>query len=209
MNVYYLEDAVHPANENQILTNQGLDPAVFMVITHPINGNLYHLQRNSQGFQPDNDRTIFWGMRSASVDRWRTILVHETNHARNAVPTNIVSRYRSEFRAYWVAEFAGVADLDDRPGRSAPTSFATTRSSAPSTIRSRPPKPPSTASRARTATSTITDGGPRLVTSPASSGRSVDREPRDCRRSRRLGRLQQHLRPSTYRAPRGHRDRNS
>ncbi|HLL23929.1 MAG TPA: hypothetical protein VK427_17445 [Kofleriaceae bacterium] len=111
-----MEDCAHPADEVAILAGQTppLDPAVWTVLIHPRENTRMLVQRNFVGFQPDAHRGDIFGLRSVSVDRWRTLLVHETNHARNAVPSNILERYRSEFRAYWVAEYAGVANLDDR-----------------------------------------------------------------------------------------------
>ena len=58
-----------------------------------------------------------FGWRSTSPDRWKTLLVHETNHARNVDPHTPIENYKSEFRAYWVAEYRTVADLDARARR--------------------------------------------------------------------------------------------
>lgn len=57
---------------------------------------------------------IICGQRSLSLERWQTLLVHETNHARTPDPTTPLESYKSEFRAYWVAEFRTVANLDER-----------------------------------------------------------------------------------------------
>jgi hypothetical protein len=41
--------------------------------------------------------------------------VHEANHALNPTDlTDAVKRYKSEFRAYWIAEGRAIADLDQR-----------------------------------------------------------------------------------------------
>jgi hypothetical protein len=53
-------------------------------------------------------------LRSLSLWRCQTLLVHETNPARSPDPTTPLEAYQSEFRAYRVAEFRGVADLDRR-----------------------------------------------------------------------------------------------
>jgi Domain of unknown function (DUF4157) len=113
---YYIEDLAHAADEATILASQRppLDPASWMILVHPRNSANMIVQRNAQGFQPDAYRGDIFGLRSVSAERWRTVLIHETNHARNAAPANILERYRSEFRAYWVAEFSTVADLADR-----------------------------------------------------------------------------------------------
>jgi hypothetical protein len=114
--VFYMEDCAHPPNEAAILAAQHppLDPAVWTVLVHPREHTNMLVQRNFVGFQPDAYRGDIFGQRALSVDRWRTLLIHETNHARNAVPGNVLERYRSEFRAYWVAEFAHISDLDER-----------------------------------------------------------------------------------------------
>ncbi|MEW5958058.1 MAG: hypothetical protein AB1801_10065 [Chloroflexota bacterium] len=111
---YYMEDLSQPPNVNDLVTGYGLDPTVFTIYLEPP-GNTAHMivQTNAQGFRRRGTSKIF-GLRSLSLSRWQTVLVHETNHARNPDPTTPVERYKSEFRAYWVAEYRGVADLDQR-----------------------------------------------------------------------------------------------
>jgi hypothetical protein len=54
-------------------------------------------------------------MKSDPVAEWKTTLVHETSHAANpADRTSQLESYKSEFRAYWVADYANVADPDAR-----------------------------------------------------------------------------------------------
>jgi len=54
------------------------------------------------------------GARASPVARWKTLLCHEVNHILhndNGTDDASIERYKGEFRAYWIAEFAGVADL--------------------------------------------------------------------------------------------------
>jgi hypothetical protein len=111
---YYMDDLRQPPNVDTLVRGWGYDPTVYTAYLEPPGNTEYMLvQRNSSGFRRQGTSKIF-GWRRLSVDVWQTLLVHETNHALNPNVTAPVERYKSEFRAYWVAEFRGVADLDDR-----------------------------------------------------------------------------------------------
>lgn len=82
------------------------------MLLHPTTGVAMILPKNAVGFAQDG---AVFGNRNQSLDSWKITLVHEVNHARNPDTTaGTVDRYKSEFRAYWVADFRGVSDLDDR-----------------------------------------------------------------------------------------------
>jgi len=77
------------------------------------------VQQNAQGtLTRDGDQQILIAARGVGVARMRSILVHETNHALRledgTEDADSFARFQDEFQAYWVAEFRGVADLDDR-----------------------------------------------------------------------------------------------
>jgi hypothetical protein len=84
---------------------------------HPATKERMVIQTNADGTQSGNHIFI---ARSASVDRARTILIHEVNHAMrlheggHTDAANSFERYQDEFQAYWVADFRNVADLDER-----------------------------------------------------------------------------------------------
>ncbi|MEZ4398496.1 MAG: DUF4157 domain-containing protein [Kofleriaceae bacterium] len=113
---YYFDTLAHAPNENAILAAQSppLDPALWAVLVHPERAQNMIVQRNAVGFRLEDSSNDIFGQSTQSVDRWKTLLVHEVNHARNPIPGTVVERYQSEFRAYWLAEYSGVADLDDR-----------------------------------------------------------------------------------------------
>ena len=110
----YIEDLTQPPNVDTLVRSYGRDPAQFTLYYHPgSTTQTMWVQVNAQGFRMVGFNRIF-GRRALSVERWRTLLVHETNHARNVDPSTPLQNYQSEFRAYWVAEFRGVSDLDER-----------------------------------------------------------------------------------------------
>ena len=113
IHAYYIEDLTVPANAAAILAGAHLDPAVFTVYLHPTTGQNLFAQKNFVGFRPDGMTDIF-GKRSLTVDRWKTLLVHETSHALNPTPTTPLERFKEEFRAYWVSEYRNVVNLDER-----------------------------------------------------------------------------------------------
>lgn len=109
---HYFEDLAQPADVETRLRGYGLDPAIYTIYFKPGTTQEMIVQKNYIGTQNGTD---IIGKRSLSVNRWKTLLVHETNHALN--PTDLsdpVKRYKSEFRAYWVAEFSRIANLDER-----------------------------------------------------------------------------------------------
>lgn len=113
MNAHYIEDLTQPPDPAALVTGYGYDPALYTVYYKPGSTTETMLvQTNAVGFQATT--TDICGMRTLSVDRWKTLLVHETNHALNPDYSTPLIQYKSEFRAYWVAEFREVADLDQR-----------------------------------------------------------------------------------------------
>ena len=113
VHAYYIEDLTQPADVNTILTDAGLDAAVYTIYLHPVSGANMSVQKNAEGFRPHGYSDIF-GRRSLSVDRWKELLVHETSHVVNPTPTTPLENFKEEFRAYWVAEYRGISNLDER-----------------------------------------------------------------------------------------------
>jgi hypothetical protein len=113
VNAYYIEDLETPDDVEDLVTGYGRDPALFTIKLHPVSGDMMWVQTNAQGFRPHGTTDVF-GLRSVSVERWQMLLVHETSHAMNPDATTPVERYKTEFRAYWVAEYRQVEDLDAR-----------------------------------------------------------------------------------------------
>jgi hypothetical protein len=114
---YYTEDLQQPANVNAEVTAAGLNPTAFTVyLEPPDNTKKLFVQLNAIAFTNMDSSKIFC-LRSNSLPTWKTLLVHETNHALNADaahPGASFERYKGEFRAYWVAEYRNVADLNVR-----------------------------------------------------------------------------------------------
>jgi hypothetical protein len=113
---YYTEDLQQPADINAVVAAAGLDPALFTVyLEPPDNTNNMLVQLNAEGFRLHGTSKIF-GLRNLPLARWKTLLVHETNHAinRGDHPGASFEEYKNEFRAYWVAEYRGVINLDIR-----------------------------------------------------------------------------------------------
>jgi Domain of unknown function (DUF4157) len=119
ISIYYYENLQQPPNLAQVLASAGLDPALYTAYLEPPENTVtFYVQLNAEGSQRGTTSKIM-GRQALSVDRWQTLLVHETNHARNAhtrtgTAAEVIARYKSEFRAYWVAEFRGVSDLAAR-----------------------------------------------------------------------------------------------
>jgi hypothetical protein len=111
IHAYYYEDLAQPNDVDAKLRGYGYDPAVLTIYLQPITGDEMVVQRNAEGSAHGMD---IFGKRTLSVERWKMLLVHETNHAVNQPFSNALERYKSEFRAYWLAEYRGVADLNDR-----------------------------------------------------------------------------------------------
>ena len=111
IHAYYYEDLAQPSDVDAKLRGYGYDPAVLTIYLQPITGAEMVVQRNAEGSAHGMD---IFGKRTLSVERWKTLLVHETNHAVNQPFSNALDRYKSEFRAYWLAEYRGVSDLNDR-----------------------------------------------------------------------------------------------
>jgi hypothetical protein len=114
LTAYYIEDLDEPDNADDILTAGNYDPSQYDLVDLPGEG-LVPIPHIALGFNVPGSTDIY-GRNSASLDRWMTILTHEGNHALNTLPANptAVDYYRSEFRAYWVAEFANIVNEDDR-----------------------------------------------------------------------------------------------
>jgi hypothetical protein len=112
--VQYIEDLSQPPNVNNLLAGYGYDPAVWTFYYRPGSTiNVIWVQLNAVGFRIIGSN-IICGFRRLPLERWQTLLVHETNHARNPDPTTPLLNYQSEFRAYWVAEYREVEDLEER-----------------------------------------------------------------------------------------------
>jgi hypothetical protein len=109
----YIDDLQQPPDVDNVVRGHGYNPAVWTIYYLPGSTQMMVVQKNFVGFRPVGTNRIF-GSRSASADRWKTLLVHETNHARNVDPATPIESYKSEFRAYWVAEYRTVANLDER-----------------------------------------------------------------------------------------------
>ncbi|MBN1316570.1 MAG: hypothetical protein JXA42_13925 [Anaerolineales bacterium] len=110
----YIDDLSQPPNVDTLVTSYGRDPADWtLYYKYGSTTDLLWVQKNAQGFRVVGEPNIY-GFRRLTLDRWQTLLVHETNHARNVDPSTPLENYKSEFRAYWVAEFRGVEDLDER-----------------------------------------------------------------------------------------------
>ena len=110
---YYMEDLAQPADINAVVTAAGLDPVIYTVYFEPGSTTNMFVARNAAGFRRRGTNMIF-GLRTKSVDYWKTILLHETNHARSGDSVTTVERYKDEFRAYWVTEYRSVANLNTR-----------------------------------------------------------------------------------------------
>jgi hypothetical protein len=112
LHAYYIEDLKTPAGADAKLQSMGADPAVYTILLHPVTGEEIYAQKNFRGFAMGTD---IFGMKSDPVAEWKVTLVHETSHAANpADRTSQLESYKTEFRAYWVADYANVADLDVR-----------------------------------------------------------------------------------------------
>jgi hypothetical protein len=114
VSAHYIEDHTQPPNVNNVVTGYGRDPAVYTLYYRPgSTTEMVWVQTNADGFRILGTN-IICGWRRLSLERWQTLLVHETNHARTPDHTTPLENYQNEFRAYWVAEYRGVADLDER-----------------------------------------------------------------------------------------------
>jgi hypothetical protein len=114
---HYYEDLAQPSDVDTKLRGWGLDTSVYTVYLHPVTGDEMVVQKNSEGSLNVSSGSHLFMKRSMSLSRAKEILVHETNHAINphvTATTDALERYKTEFRAYWVAEFRSVTDLDER-----------------------------------------------------------------------------------------------
>lgn len=110
----YIDDLAQPPNVDTLVTSYGRDPADWtLYYEFGSTTSLLWVQKNAEGFRVIGKPDIY-GFKRLSLDRWKILLVHETNHARNVDPTTPLENYKSEFRAYWVAEYRTVEDLDER-----------------------------------------------------------------------------------------------
>jgi hypothetical protein len=114
IHAYYFEDLTKPADGDKALKAAGFDPANYIVYEHPVSGGNMFVQKNFVGFRPYAYPTDIFGFRSLSLKRWKELLVHEVSHAVNPVPSTPLENFKEEFRAYWVAEYRTIADLDER-----------------------------------------------------------------------------------------------
>jgi hypothetical protein len=115
LTVYYFESLTHASDEADVLKKNGYDAAKYSVYNSPpgSKGPLI-VPHNAMGFWIQGTSVIV-GYQSRSLADWKIILVHETNHALNPVSgLDPVKNYITEFRAYWVSTYRGVANPDDR-----------------------------------------------------------------------------------------------
>jgi hypothetical protein len=112
----YLDACPVDPKSDELLDSAGLDKSQFITRQHPDTKEQFIVQKNAQGTLLGNSIIV---SRAVSLQRMKTMLVHETNHAlqpdaiKNAGAGSF-ERYKNEFQAYWVAEFAGEPDLDKR-----------------------------------------------------------------------------------------------
>jgi WXG100 family type VII secretion target len=107
---YYMEDLKSPADAETKLKSYKLDPKIYNIYLHPETGAELIVQKNAVGFQ--NGNAIF-GQKGLSEARWKTLLVHETNHVLNPFDkSDVIARYKSEFRAYSIAEYRSYGNTD-------------------------------------------------------------------------------------------------
>ncbi len=111
----YLEDLTVDPNSTTLLRGWGYDSTQYTVKLNPWTRAQMIVQNNAAGFATG---TNIVGSRAQSEAFWRTtLLCHEVNHiihGDESAAANSIERYRGEFRAYWVAGFHTVANLDDR-----------------------------------------------------------------------------------------------
>jgi hypothetical protein len=116
LKAHYIEDCPPDPKADEVLTTAGLDKTKFIAVLHPTTKEQMIVQSNADGFRSGD--SIF-AARGASIGRTKEILTHESNHALRADKTSddnasSIERYKDEFQAYWVAEFASEPDLDKR-----------------------------------------------------------------------------------------------
>ena len=114
---HYYEDLAQPSDVDAKLRGWGLPTAVYTVYLHPVTGDEMVVQKNSEGSLNVSSGSHLFMKRSMPLARAKEILVHEVNHAINphvTATTDALERYKTEFRAYWVAEYRSVTDLDER-----------------------------------------------------------------------------------------------
>jgi hypothetical protein len=112
---FYYEDLERPTDpiEGLLLGHGIADTSKFTIYLHPDSKEEMIVQTNFEGSRHGND---IFGSRTHPAEEWETLLVHETSHVVNPTPpvSNLLDKYKSEFRAYWVAQFRGVSNLDQR-----------------------------------------------------------------------------------------------
>jgi hypothetical protein len=119
MKVRYLDDLALDPKSDDLLDGWGFDKTKYAVRMCP-SGERRVIQRNAEGSaHHDCGTSWLFVAKTVSVSRMRELLVHETNHAMRLdegtmAAADSFDRYKDEFQAYWVAEFRGVKDLDDR-----------------------------------------------------------------------------------------------
>ena len=113
---YYIEDLLQPKDVDNFTLKQNYNPKenTFYFIP-PENTELMLASKDVAGFQGVHGNIFV--RRTNSIDVCKDVLVHETNHALNVQTTTysgpeIIERYKSEFRAFWVAGFRHVTNED-------------------------------------------------------------------------------------------------
>lgn len=112
---FYYEDLAHPTDPiEDLLAGYGIaaaEAAKYTIYLHPITKAEMVVQKNFTG---SRHGTAIFGSRKHRVEDWALLLVHEANHVVNPPVKNILDKYKSEFRAYWVAEFREISNLNER-----------------------------------------------------------------------------------------------
>lgn len=109
----YIDDLQQPPLVELLVLAYGNDPRDYTLYYLPGTDKVMMAQKDFTGFQAFDLPYIF-GLENQSIDVWKKLLVHETNHARNPASSTPFEYYRSEFAAFWVADYRNIEDLDQR-----------------------------------------------------------------------------------------------
>jgi RHS repeat-associated protein len=103
-----IDQLQHVDNEAYTLESQGLSPRSYREMVHPYTGEPIVFARGTGATV--NGGCIFYSS-TASLGYMKDTLMHEINHDLNGGDwSNVVGRYITEFRAFYVAEFRNVQD---------------------------------------------------------------------------------------------------
>jgi len=112
----YIQDCPVDPQSNALLTGWGYNTAQYIVRLHPVTNEKMIIQTNATGFAHGDHIFV---TNTSTVEDTKVTLIHESSHAlrgdvQSTRQAGSFARYRDEFQAYWIADFAGVADLDQR-----------------------------------------------------------------------------------------------